>query len=70
MGDIILALAVLAIFALVFFAMKKLGTFIYKNQKIVEWENECKNSDEVVVSSKLSDEEILEKVHKFQKNDE
>ena len=52
MTDIILALAVILIFAFVFFTMKKFDLFLGKNRRIVEREPDDED-EEIVISGKL-----------------
>lgn len=53
MGDLILALAVIVIFAFVLFFMKKLNYFLGKDRKVIDMEQDDDDDSEVLISGRF-----------------
>lgn len=53
MGDLILALAVIGIFAFVLFFMKKLNYFLGKDRKVIDMEQDDDDDSEVLISRRF-----------------
>lgn len=63
--DIILLLAVFAMFAFGFCLMTKLDKFLNENRKAIEKENESCEPTCVMLSKNLTEEEVVEEIRKF-----
>ncbi len=65
MKEALLLICVLGIFVFGFFQMARLDKFLNENRKSIEKENEKKESDCVMLTEELSDEEIIKEVRRF-----
>mgnify|MGYP006956049336 FL=1 len=68
MKYVLLTAAVLAFFMFGYYLMDRLDRFLYENKKAIQnEENNCKSA-QILLSSDLTDDEILKEIHDFKKN--
>lgn len=68
MKDVLLTAAVLAFFTFGYFLMDRIDRFLCKNQKAIQNEESDSKSSQILLSSDLTDDEILKEIHGFKKN--
>ena len=68
MKDVLLTATVLAFFAFGYFLMDRIDRFLCKNQKAIQNEESDSKSSQILLSSDLTDDEILKELHGFKKN--
>ena len=65
--DIILAVAVLGVMVFGFFVMKRLDKFLDENKKRIEQEEKKKEPSCVMLTTDMTDKEILEHIRTYKK---
>ena len=68
MKDVLLTAAVLAFFAFGYFLMDRIDRFLCKNQMAIQNDESYSKSSQILLSSDLTDDEILKEIHGFKKN--
>ena len=68
MKDVLLTASVLAFFAFGYFLMDQIDRFLCKNQMAIQNEESDSKSSQILLSSDLTDDEILKEIHGFKKN--
>ena len=68
MKYVLLTAAVLAFFAFGYFLMDRIDRFLCENQRAIQNEERDRKSAQILLSSDLTDDEILKKIHGFKKN--
>ncbi|UKI36700.1 MAG: hypothetical protein L6V93_23225 [Clostridiales bacterium] len=67
MKYVLLTAAVLAFFAFGYFLMDRIDRFLCENQKAIQNEESDSKSTQILLSSDLTDDEILKEIHGFKK---
>lgn len=70
MKEGLLIIAMFGIFVYGYFLMGKLGKFLEENHRTIEEETEKKEPSCVMLTENLSDEEIIEEIHRFRNKHE
>ena len=65
--DIVLAVAVLGVMVLGFFAMKRLDKFLDENRKRIEQEEKEKEPQCIMLTTDMTDEEIIKNIRTYEK---
>lgn len=65
MKEVFLILAVLGIFAYIYFLISKLDIFLKKNHKAILQEQEKREPSCIILTDDLSDEELLKEIRTF-----
>ncbi len=65
--DIILIVAVLGVMVFGFYIMKRLDKFLYENRKRIEQEENEKEQSCEMLTTDLSDEELVERIREYQR---
>lgn len=68
MKYVLLTVAVLAFFAFGYFLMDRIDRFLCENQRAIQNEESDSKSSQILLSSDLTDDEILKEIHGFKKN--
>ena len=68
MKDVLLTASVLAFFAFGYFLMDQIDRFLCKNQMAIQNEESVSKNSQILLSSDLTDDEILKEIHGFKKN--
>ena len=68
MKDVLLTASVLAFFAFGYFLMDQIDRFLCKNQMAIQNEESGSKNSQILLSSDLTDDEILKEIHGFKKN--
>lgn len=68
MKCVLLTTAVLAFFAFGYFLMERIDRFLCENQRAIQNEKSDSKSSQILLSSDLTDDEILKEIHGFKKN--
>ena len=68
--DIILVVAVLGVMVFGFFVMKRLDKFLDKNRKRSEQEEKKKEPSCVMLTTDMTDEELIKNIRTYEKNAE
>ena len=68
MKYVLLTAAVLAFFDFGYFLMDRIDRFLCENQRAIQNEESDRKSVQILLSSDLTDDEILKEIHSFKKN--
>lgn len=68
MKYVLLTAAVLAFFVFGYFLMDRIDRFLCKNQMAIQNDESDSKSSQILLSSDLTDDEILKEIHGFRKN--
>ena len=68
MKDVLLTASVLAFFAFGYFLMDRIDRFLCKKQMAIQNEESGSKNSQILLSSDLTDDEILKEIHGFKKN--
>ena len=68
--DIALGISVLGVFVFGYFLMARLDKFLDENRKAIEKEEEKKEPSCIMLIEEMSDEEVVQEVHKFRQTHE
>lgn len=68
MKYVLLTTAVLAFFVFGYFLMDRIDRFLCENQRAIQNEKRDSKSSQILLSSDLTDDEILKEIHGFKEN--